>query len=807
MASHWSSYASCVSRPRTTVFFLFLLSSFRVNRTPTSTSLNSTHISSTTMRDLESRYEPLRGQRPPLKSPLRRDRPESLGGPLFGPKYGAGPSPLAAGSPGVHALQFVSATSASIKGSREVLAEGQAKGAELPAKYIGPEMKRNSLSLKRRNTWSAGSGSAGRPRQIRQGLRWWLPEFAWVFVSILCVIVIAVGLRYFDGLPPPNWPGALNLNTFLAFFTSLAHFAYTVPVLEGLGQLRWLRPSRQPRSLSEFDVIDHAARGSYGGVAVLFSSAGGLLGSLGALVIILGILTSATTQEVIAYRNSPHPVAGLAQADRLAYFMRSPGNGDNPKFDTSDILSMRGAIVTGAYYSELDGNHEDGASFASQGSVTCGTTDCTWPDFTSLAICTKIETVTGQLKVTAESDSNYRATLAAANLTLVAPNLRSLAVGVSSAASISFKGSEVELAILDTYLIYGSPSSSDAPPTFHAAEILYHWCAQSYSVSVSSGNLRIVVKDIPSALTGDATTTLAAQFNKNITSLPPGSQIPSEFSGQVTLRTQNPDTALLIDKPTALAFSHLLTQPFGGVDNSLPRGGNFLIQPDSQVLQASGDLAWPLGLALFPSPSQPPDPQAQLQAITNITANIAASLNSWLRASGETFTDNNHTVAGTASETSMYVVIYWGWLAFLACQIILSAVFLAIVVVWTRRARVPVLKTSSLAAMAALDGQARMILGGVDDLAGLKERAANVKVKVEGGEEEGGFMWLAGARGASEMGFTGGLTELRRKRYAWEKRVETERDGEGVQDEEERLATRYDVLMGGSASAPTTPRR
>ncbi|KAK0725177.1 hypothetical protein B0H67DRAFT_123211 [Lasiosphaeris hirsuta] len=758
------------------------------------------------MRDLESRYEPLRGQRPgppPLKSPLRRDRPESPGSPLFGPKYGPGSSPLAAGSPGVHTLQFVTSMSASAKESREALTEGQDQGAELPAKYIGPEMRRSSLALKRRNTWSAGSGSAGRPRQIRRGLRWWLPEFAWIFVSILCVIVIVVGLRYFDGKAPPNWPGALNLNTFLAFFTSLAHFAYMVPVLEGLGQVRWLRPSQQPRSLSEFDAIDHAARGSYGGVTVLFSSAGGILGSLGALVMVLGILTSAATQEVITYSSNLHPVASLAEADRLTSFMRSSGNGDSPMFDTSDILGMRGAMVRGAY-PELGDNHEDGSRFAGRSSVSCGTTDCTWPDFTSLGICTKIETVTSQLKVATESDSNYKASLAAANLTLVAPNLYSLAIGLPSAASVSFKGSGVEMAILDVYLIYGNPSSSDAPPTFQAAEILYYWCAQSYSVSVSGGNITTMVKEIPSTLTGDATTSLAAQFNKNITS-----PIPPELSGQITLRTQNPDTALLIDKPTALSLSQLLTQVFGGTDAAIPRGGNFLMQPDGQVLQASGALAWPLSLALFPS--TPSDPPTHLHTITIITANIATSLTSWLRASSGATSpannDNNRAVTGTAYKPSLFVAVQWGWLAFLASQIVLSAIFLAAIILWTRRERVPVLKTSALAAMAALDGQARMILGGVDDLAGLKERAANVHVKVEGGGGEGGFLWLAGARGVADAKFTGGLTEVRRRKYASERRVEVERGAEGGGEEEEGMATRYDVLMGGSASAPTTPRR
>ncbi|KAH8881915.1 hypothetical protein GQ53DRAFT_666947, partial [Thozetella sp. PMI_491] len=93
-------------------------------------------------------------------------------------------------------------------------------------------------------------------------------------VSMLIYPVIVVVLREYDDLAAPNWPMAITLNTFLAFFTSLAKLALMVPVTSGLGQLRWLWFS-EPRRLTEFELFEQAYRGIYGSCKLLFSFTGG----------------------------------------------------------------------------------------------------------------------------------------------------------------------------------------------------------------------------------------------------------------------------------------------------------------------------------------------------------------------------------------------------------------------------------------------------------------------------------------------------------------------------------------------------
>jgi len=65
-------------------------------------------------------------------------------------------------------------------------------------------------------------------------------------------------------------PLGITLNTFLAFFTSLAKVAYMTPIIEGLGQLKWTWfLSSRPKPLSDFQIIDDASRGAWGSLKLL----------------------------------------------------------------------------------------------------------------------------------------------------------------------------------------------------------------------------------------------------------------------------------------------------------------------------------------------------------------------------------------------------------------------------------------------------------------------------------------------------------------------------------------------------------
>lgn len=89
-------------------------------------------------------------------------------------------------------------------------------------------------------------------------------------MSILAVIAIVIVLRKFDGQPLPNWPYHINLNSFLALFTTIATTGMLVPVVESIAQLKWIWYLPKQRPLSDFQMYDEAYQGGVvGGVKLL----------------------------------------------------------------------------------------------------------------------------------------------------------------------------------------------------------------------------------------------------------------------------------------------------------------------------------------------------------------------------------------------------------------------------------------------------------------------------------------------------------------------------------------------------------
>ena len=67
----------------------------------------------------------------------------------------------------------------------------------------------------------------------------------------------------------------------------------------------------------------------------------------------------------------------------------------------------------------------------------------------------------------------------------------------------------------------------------------------------------------------------------------------------------------------------------------------------------------------------------------------------------------------------------------LVAQLVMATVFLALTIAATYRARIQIVKCSSLATLCALDEAARHEVGGIGDLEGLDEKARRFGVRME----------------------------------------------------------------------------
>jgi hypothetical protein len=94
-------------------------------------------------------------------------------------------------------------------------------------------------------------------------------------------------------------------------------------------------------------------------------------------------------------------------------------------------------------------------------------------------------------------------------------------------------------------------------------------------------------------------------------------------------------------------------------------------------------------------------------------------------------TNETHVFPGTAWENEVYVNIRWGWLSFLAAELVLVIAFTAFTAFMTHRDAVPVLKSSALAAFLAPDGETQHLIGSIDNLGSAKEKSKETHVRFD----------------------------------------------------------------------------
>lgn len=149
--------------------------------------------------------------------------------------------------------------------------------------YKIPETRSTNLSAA-----STGSSSSSKDRFSKQSsfalfindlyrveCDTWAFEVLSIFVSLGALGTVVFAFFYFDGKPAPEWPHSLTLNTFISVCMMIMAAALTVPVSNGLGQLKWFLARRGPVSVIDLDTLDRASRGMWGSVCVIFGLTGG----------------------------------------------------------------------------------------------------------------------------------------------------------------------------------------------------------------------------------------------------------------------------------------------------------------------------------------------------------------------------------------------------------------------------------------------------------------------------------------------------------------------------------------------------
>lgn len=163
----------------------------------------------------------------------------------------------------------------------------------------------DTLLARRRSISFLSKGPHEVPRALKKSL--WLFEWSWelgsIFMSVICMCLIASILFYMDGKPTRTWKLPIQPNSLVAVFSTVAKSALLVPIAESIGQIKWDFFKRS-RPLIHMQTFDEASRGPWGAAVLLWKTRGtSLLAAFGSIITILLLTFEPFTQQVIDINN------------------------------------------------------------------------------------------------------------------------------------------------------------------------------------------------------------------------------------------------------------------------------------------------------------------------------------------------------------------------------------------------------------------------------------------------------------------------------------------------------------------------
>ncbi|KAF2641052.1 hypothetical protein P280DRAFT_548832 [Massarina eburnea CBS 473.64] len=222
-----------------------------------------------------------------------------------------------------------------------------------------------------------------------QSIGWWWWELGALLIASCCTLAIVVILFYMHDRPLDDWNLAgVQPNSLVAVFSTITKSALLFAIAECLGQLKW-QHYEDMRALGDMAKFDSASRGPWGSTTFLFRiGKAAVLPSAGAAVTVLMLGFEPFTQQGVgsSTRNAILP-GGFAIITMAKSFMNNAGMFDPKANNTRWQSFLSYPLTSGILGIAAQG---DELSKNSVGAY-CSSVECRFPDYTSLAACTKCE--------------------------------------------------------------------------------------------------------------------------------------------------------------------------------------------------------------------------------------------------------------------------------------------------------------------------------------------------------------------------------------------------------------------------------
>ncbi|KAF1845117.1 uncharacterized protein K460DRAFT_282090 [Cucurbitaria berberidis CBS 394.84] len=233
--------------------------------------------------------------------------------------------------------------------------------------------------------------------------RWLLEVISWLFSAICMAAIIGVLIKFKDE-PLSKWVLAektgLTLNTYISILSKMAGAALILPVSEALGQLKWSWFLENSKQMWDFEIFDNASRGPWGSLLLLIRTKARALAALGAMIMLCSLALDPFFQQVVDFpdrwmvqnASSAIPRVMTYQPSYLKYFMLGEEQG---QVDQSLV-----PILEKYFYENGTQPVPFGNGTRPDIPLSCPTSNCTWPEYETLAVCSSCVEVSSLLNIT-----------------------------------------------------------------------------------------------------------------------------------------------------------------------------------------------------------------------------------------------------------------------------------------------------------------------------------------------------------------------------------------------------------------------
>jgi hypothetical protein len=484
------------------------------------------------------------------------------------------------------------------------------------------------------------SGSSATSRRVIS-LNWAI-EILSLVISIASTVAAIVVLGLYDRRPQSDWQHDITLNTIVSILAVVIKASLLTATASCISQLKWTRFVEHERALVELEAFDAASRGIGGSLRLIFSPSLWHAAVLGAVVMVTAIAIGPCTQQAITY-----PVHAM-----------NVSTASIPRTQQYDILEVIPLTLKSAAY--------NGLFDAKKAMVTaqCGTGNCTFPPYTSLAICNKCADVSafvGQHECYQLGSNRYCSRYSLPNNVTMNGSSECLSSSFANSTNVDLLesyGSDVaNLSILISPSYWGPGSTVD----IQAYDCTFYFCLQKYQASFENNVFVETVNDeyVPS--------------------------VPSPFATGIDYDFTAPATFVLPDEEEDFTLSLPTFEAVRSYLSTLLVGQAFGF--GAQTSYTSDVINAMYNTLSFSSNG------------TSIFQSLTRSMTADIRTNPGISPSVYNVALGAATQDVTYLHVRWPWLVLPLVLQVLGILLLGLTMVSTSRTRTPLWKSSVLAAL------------------------------------------------------------------------------------------------------------